>query len=379
MNDFASRLANVQPSATLKYSAMAKKPGMINLTVGRPDFTTPEVIREAAKKALDEGKVHYVPSRGIPELREKIAEKLTVDNGIPDIDADNVIVSIGGKQCLFEIMLALVGDGDKVAFANPSWVSYEPMTYLAGGTPVWLPTRPEEGFIPGDDYLEALKEAKPKVLVVNTPCNPTGAVYPKATLKAVVDVCADNGTWLVSDEVYEKLVYEGEHVSPGTLYEKTLTCNAFSKTYSMTGWRVGYLACPDQMVVDKIAIIQGQSVTCATSFAQYGALAAFTPEARKMTAAMQGEYRKRREVVMRRLSAIDCVCEKPAGAFYVFPSFGPDVDDIALADKYLEAGVAPVPGSPFGSRGKGCLRLSYANAPQDRLEEAFDRVESISP
>lgn len=358
---------------------MAKKPGMINLTVGRPDFTTPEVIREAAKKALDEGKVHYVPSRGIPELREKIAEKLSDENKVLGVESDNVIVSIGGKQCLFEIMLALVGDGDNVAFANPSWVSYEPMTYLAGGQPVWLPTTPEEGFIPGDDYLAALEEAKPKVLILNTPCNPTGAVYPKKTIKAIVDVCEDNDTWLVSDEVYEKLVYEGEHVSPGSLYEKTITCNAFSKTYSMTGWRVGYLACPDQEVVDKIAIIQGQSVTCATSFAQYGALAAFTPEAQEMTAAMREEYQKRREVVMRRLFALDCVCQKPAGAFYVFPSFGDGVDDIALADKYLKAGVAPVPGSPFGSQGKGCLRLSYANAPQDQLEEAFDRIESISP
>ncbi|MFC2154160.1 pyridoxal phosphate-dependent aminotransferase [Candidatus Altiarchaeota archaeon] len=376
MVSIASRLDKVEPSATLKYSAMAKKPGVINLTVGRPDFNTPEIIREAAKKALDEGKVHYLPSRGIPELREKIAEKFSSENNISGIDAEKVIVGVGGKQVLFSILLALVDRGDKVAFSNPSWVSYEPMTYIAEGEVVWLPLKPEDGFIPGEEFLQKLEEEKPKLLLINSPNNPTGAVYPEKVLRKIVDVCERNDTWIVSDEVYECLIYEGEHFSPGSIYEKTITVNAFSKTYSMTGWRLGYFACPEKKVVDKVAVIQGQSVTCATSFAQYGGLAAFTPEAKTMTSQMLDEYRKRREYVMERVGGLDCVCLKPSGAFYVFPSFG-EVDDIDLADKMLEKGVAPVPGSPFGSRGEGCLRLSYANANVEKLKEAFDRIEQI--
>jgi len=374
--DFASRLGNVKPSATLKYAAAAKKPGVINLTVGRPDYDTPDVVKEAAKKALDEGKVHYAPTRGIPELREKIVEKLAAENEISGLGPDNVLVSCGAKQILYEIFAALVSDGDTVALPNPSWVSYESQVALCGGSIDWLPMSAENGFIPGDDFMKALEGSKAKILVIDSPNNPTGAVYPKDVLEKIVSVCKSKDMWLVSDEPYEKFIYEGEHWSPGSSYEKTITVNALSKTYSMTGWRVGYAACQSAELITKLNTIQSQTVSCATSFAQYGALACFTPEAEEASKKMVADFKERRDYVMEKVAGLDVVCTKPAGAFYVFPKFKIE-DDLKLADDLLEAGVGTVPGSAFGSAGKGCLRISYGSANKEKLGEAFDKIKEV--
>lgn len=373
---FSKTILDVPPSATFKYAAMAKREGMINLTIGRPGFDTPEVVKEAAKKALDEGKVHYGPSKGVPELRERIADKLTAENGLKDIDPEKVIVSMGAKNILYQIFQVMLNEGERVALPDPSWVSYESMIKLARGETVWLPLNPGEGFVPGDDFLSELDSSKAKILLVNTPNNPTGAVYPERVLREMIKVAGANDMWIVSDECYESIVFEGKHFSIGSAYDKTVTVNAFSKPFSMTGWRLGYAACPEFDVIQKMNILQQQSVSNAVTFAQYGALACFTDEARRASRKMKGEFKKRRDYSMKRVKEFDCTCLKPGGAFYIFPHFQ-EQDDVKLADALLEAGVGTVPGSPFGARGRGCLRLSYGNAGLDELGEAFDRMATV--
>lgn len=372
---FAKRVLDVQPSATFKYAALAGGSGIINLTIGRPGFNTPKVIVEAAKKALDDGKHHYGPTKGIPELREKIAGSL-VKTGLKGIDGERIIVTVGAKNALYQVFTALVDRGDKVALPDPSWISYESMAQLVEGKIDWLPLKPENGFVPDGDFLEALAGSKAKMVLLNTPNNPTGAVYPEKVLKEIIKIAADKDMWVVSDECYSTLVYEGKHFSVGSAYNKTITVNAFSKPFSMTGWRIGYAACQSKEVIDKMVLIQEQSVSHPTTFAQYGALACFTPEAEKASREMREALKKRRDYSMGRIKEFDCVCAKPNGAFYLFPYFA-GRDDIKLADELLKVGVGVIPGSPFGSRGKGCIRLSYGNSDIPELEEAFNRMAKV--
>ena len=373
---FADRMGEVKPSATFKYSAMAKKPGVINLTIGRPDYDTPKIIKEACKKAIDEGKVHYVPAAGIPELREKIAGKLEDENKIDGLDADKVIVSGGAKMILYEAFMALVGPGDKVALPDPSWVSYEAMVKLAQADVVWLPTFAEDGFQPGEEFLATLEGSGAKVLVLNSPSNPTGAVYDESILRKITGICEQKDIFLISDEPYEKFIYEGEHASPGSWFEDTLTVNAFSKSFSMTGWRVGYAGCPNQEVINKMKVIQGQSLSSATTFAQWGALACFTSEAEDASKAMVADFKGRRDHVMTLMKELPAVCEKPEGAFYAFPKFEGQ-DDIALAEKLLEAGVGTIPGSAFGPTGRECIRISYGSGDKKKLDTAFEKIKGV--
>ena len=371
---FADRMSLVKPSATFKYSALAKKPGVLNLTVGRPDYDTPSVVKDACKKALDDGKVHYVPAAGIPELREKIAGKLEGENGVQGLDADKVIVSGGAKMILFEAFMALCGKGDKVALPDPAWVSYEAMIYLAEAEPVWLPTSFEDGFMPGEDFLSALENSGAKVMVLNSPSNPTGAVYSESVQRKIVDICESNDIFLISDEPYEYFIYDGEHFSPGSIYENTLTVNAFSKSFSMTGWRIGYAGCPNQDVINKMKIIQGQSLSNATSFAQYGALACFTDEAKKASVEMVDDFHRRRDFCMEKSQSIpNFSCVKPGGAFYLFPYIA-GADDVSLAGELIEKGVGTIPGSAFGSKGAECIRISYGSANPEQLDSAFDTI-----
>lgn len=375
--DYAPRMSRIKESTTFKYSALAKKPGVIDLTIGRTNFDTPKAIKDAAKKALDEGRVNYTPTKGILELREKIAEKLRDANGIQGIEKENVLVSAGAKQLIFEAVLATVGEGDTVAIPDPSWVSYESIVEFAGGTVEWLPLNPERGFVPQENFFSALENCHPKLIFLNSPSNPTGAVYPQKAIRQIADIAERKQAWLISDEIYEELIYEGEHFSAGSISSKCIVVNGYSKNCSMTGWRLGYAASKSREVIEKMNAIQEQSVSCATSFAQYGAIAAYTKEARKETSAMREELRRRRDHLMARLLEIDnCVCVKPAGAFYVFPCFGA-VDDVKLADKLIDAGVATVPGSPFGPRGKGCLRLSYGASNIGELDAAVDRIKTV--
>jgi len=220
--EFAARLSNVEESATFKYSSLAKKEGIINLTIGRTNFTTPSLITRAAVSALENGKVHYTPTRGIPELREMLAKKLRRENNIPDIGPDNILVSSGAKQIIFEAVLALIGKGDTVALPNPSWVSYEQIVNLAEGEITWLPLKPENNFVPDEEFLSALENSSPKLIMLNSPNNPTGAVYPEKTIRKIVDIAERKDCWLLFDEIYEKIIYEGEHFSAGSIYPKTI-------------------------------------------------------------------------------------------------------------------------------------------------------------
>ncbi|MEA3255686.1 MAG: pyridoxal phosphate-dependent aminotransferase [Candidatus Altiarchaeota archaeon] len=371
--DYSDRVSKLRESATFKYSAMAKREGVINLTIGRTNFDTPGAIKEAAKKALDEGKVHYTPTKGISGLRGKIVEKLRRDNGILDLDEERVIISTGAKQIIFEAVMALIDEGDQVAVPDPSWVSYESIVKLTGGEVIWLPLKAENGFIPDEKFFSVLENSNPKLILLNSPNNPTGAVYPEKVIRRIVDIAERKDSWIISDEIYEKLIYEGEHFSAGSIYPRCIVVNGFSKEYSMTGWRLGYAACSIKELIDKMNLIQGQTVSCATSFVQYGALAAFSEEVCEETERMRDELRKRRDYLMNRLDKMNVVCTKPGGAFYVFPPVG--VDDIEFTDRLLERRVAVIPGSPFGPSGKGCVRMSYGAASLEELGEAVDRME----
>ncbi len=373
--EFAARLSNVEESATFKYSSLAKKEGIINLTIGRTNFTTPRLITKAAVSALENGRVHYTPTRGISELREMLAKKLKRENGIQGLDADKIMVSAGGKQIIFEIIMALIGKGDSVAIPNPSWVSYEQIVNLAEGEIAWLPLKPENEFIPDEEFLSALENSSPKLIMLNSPSNPTGAVYPEKTIRKIVDIAERKDCWLLSDEIYEKIIYEGEHFSAGSIYPKTITANGFSKEFSMTGWRLGYCACPDQNLIDKLNLIQSQTVSCATSFVQYAALAAFKEEVAEERDRMVTELKERRAKFMKGLNEIIDTKVNPAGAFYLFPHLG-DIDDLTLADKLLSNGVGIIPGSPFGSQGKGCVRISYGAVSLDEIDMALERIKA---
>lgn len=372
--EFASRIGGVGASATFKYSALAKKEGVVNLTIGRTDFSTPDIIVEAAKKALDEGRIHYTPTRGIPELREKIAGKLEKENNIGDINPEKILVSTGAKQVIFEAIMSLIGKGDKVGMPDPSWVSYESIVKIAEGDIVWLPLKHEKGFIPDEDFLSTLENSDIKLVFINSPNNPTGAVYPEKVIRKIADIAERKDMWIISDEIYEKIIYEGKHFSAGSVYPKTITVGGFSKEFSMTGWRLGYAACPEKEVIDKMNIIQSQSVSCAVSFVQYAATLAFTPEVREETRVMKETLRKRRDYLARRLQDMQVLERIPSGAFYIFPNFG-EIDDVALTEKLLERGVGVIPGSPFGSKGTGCVRISYGAVSQKGMEKAADEIE----
>lgn len=374
--EFANRLNNVKESATFRYSALAGGEGIINLTIGRTNFDTPAKIKEAAKKAIDEGKVHYTSSNGILELRKAIVEKLEKENNIRNLTHENVIVSAGTKHIIFEAVMALIGKGDVVAIPNPSWVSYEPIVRLAEGGIEFLPLDPKNGFIPDEKFFSALENSNPKLLIINSPSNPTGAVYSRKVIEEIVDIARRKDSWILSDEIYEKMIYEGSHFSAGSIYDNVITVNGFSKEFSMTGWRLGYAACSNLDVIRKMGIIQEQSISCATSFVQYGALAAFTDDVRRDVEKMRHELKDRRDYVMKRIKRTNFLCVQPSGAFYIFPYIG-EIDDMKYADNLLKKKVAVIPGSPFGSKGKGCVRISYGGANIDLLKKAFDIIEKF--
>ena len=365
--DYASRLDKVKESATFKYSAQAKKDGVINLTQGLINHETPKKIRDAAIKALGEGKTTYTPTRGIPQLREKISDKLKSQNGIKGLEAENILVSCGAKHLIFEAVMALINPGEQVALPNPSWVSYESIVHLAEGKIIWLPLKAHEGFIPDDDFFSRLEDSNPKIIFMNSPINPTGAVYPKKTIKKIIDLAERKDAWIISDEIYERIIYDGRHFSPASVYDKTITINGYSKEFSMTGWRLGYAASKVEEVIDRMNIIQSQSVSCATSFVQYAALEAYSKEVSDEVEDMVSELKHRRNLLVEGLSDLGVLNYSPQGAFYLFPKLGGD--DIRLADKLLEDGVGVIPGSPFGSAGQGCVRISYGFIPADRIDE----------
>ncbi|NPA40983.1 MAG: pyridoxal phosphate-dependent aminotransferase [Aquificae bacterium] len=381
----SQRVAQLKPSATLTITAKAKELrakgiDVIGFGAGEPDFDTPEFVKEACIKALKEGMTKYAPSAGIPQLREALAQKLYEENSV-EYKPSEIVVSTGAKMILFLIFMTILNEGDEVLLPSPYWVTYPEQIKLLGGVPIEVPTSEDGGFIPTADAVKERITERTKAIVLNSPNNPTGAVYPKEELEKIAELCLQKGIFIITDECYEAFVYEEEFVSVASLSEEikriTFTVNAFSKTFSMTGWRVGYVACPEEYA-KVIASLNSQTVSNVTTFAQFGALEALkNPEAKNYVARMKEEFTKRRERAYELLKSIPYVSVfKPKGSFYIFPNFSYYSqklgDDIKLAQMLLEeAKVACVPGSPFGAQ--GYLRLSYATS-MENIEKGIERI-----
>jgi len=380
----AKRVEQVTPSLTLAIDAKAKAlkadgVDICSFSAGEPDFATPTHIVEAAKQALDAGKTRYGAAAGEPRLREVIAQKLQTDNGLC-YGAENVIVTNGGKHSLFNLMLAIIDAGDEVIIPAPYWVSYPEMVKLAGGTPVIVPTDEKSQFKITPAQLQQAITPKTKLFIINSPSNPTGMVYTPAELAVLAEVIVSNDLLVVSDEIYEKLVYDGtQHVSIGTcspeIYERTLVSSGFAKAYSMTGWRVGWLAGPVE-IIRAATRIQGHSTSNVCTFAQWGAIAALE-SSQACVETMRVAFAERRQAMFDLINAIPGLsCAKPDGAFYLFPSIAKTgMTSLEFCDALLEEQqVALIPGIAFGA--DDYIRLSYATD-MDTINRGMERLDKF--
>lgn len=378
----ASRVRDAAPSPTLAVSDKAralKAQGIdvVDLGGGDPDFITPEHVRKAAADAMNAGDTHYVASNGTPALRKAVAAKLKTDNGLT-YDPGEIIVTPGGKQALFEAVMSLVEPGVDVMILEPAWVSYAPMVEMAGGNVVHVALDPDDDWRVTREILEAHVTPNTRAIMVNSPNNPTGRVLHDAEFEAIVGLAKDHDLIVLTDEMYEKILYDGHvHRSIAAypdMWERTLTFNGLSKAYAMTGWRVGYVAGP-RTFIDEIAKVHSHSVTHATSFAQAGGVAALTGPQQFITE-MVTAWDRRNRAVSEGLSAVKGIdCPPAEGAFYAFADIrGTGLDSVAFADRALqEAHVAVVPGVAFGDAGEGHVRLSFATG-DDLLAKAVQRL-----
>lgn len=379
----AARVKSASPSPTLAVSDKARKLkaegiDVIDLGGGDPDFITPEHIRRAAEDAMNAGETHYVASPGIPAFRQAIARKLREDNGI-DVDPNGeVLVTPGGKAALFEAAMALVEPGVDVMVVEPAWVSYAPQVELAGGTVVPVPTSPDNNWSVTEEALEAHVTPNSRIILINSPNNPTGHVMGRDELETIARFAVRHDMLVWTDEMYEKIIYdEHEHISIATLdgmRDRTLTFNGLSKAYAMTGWRLGYVTGPRE-IISKIATVHSHAVTCATSFAQAGGIAALDGP-QDVIADMVKAWDRRRRLIADGINGINGLGYTPAeGAFYAFvDGRQTEMTSTELAAKMLEeAHVAVVPGIAFGESGEGHVRLSFATS-DDALEATIDRL-----
>ena len=379
MRPVASRLKPITPSPTVRLAAVVnemKRRGedVVSFSVGEPDFPTPAHIVDAAKKALDEGWTKYVASAGILQLREAIADTMKRENGIP-CSPDGVIVA-PTKHTIFLAIMGLVDPGDEVLFPDPGWVSYAPIVHLAGARPV--PVRADEStaYEVTAESLEAAITPRTKAVVINSPSNPAGSVFTKETMKGICDVVSDHDLFLISDEIYEKILYEGRHYSPASfdgMFERTVTVNGFSKTYSMTGWRLGWLAA-EASLAKQLVKVQEHTITCAPGFVQIAGVAALQGPP-SVVRGMVDEFRTRRDLMLQEFESLPGFhVSRPAGAFYFFPKYDLDLRSDEFAERLLtEAKVAVTPGSAFGEAGEAHLRFSYACS-RDDIRKGMQRV-----
>ena len=380
----ASRVNQVTPSLTLAIDSLAKEmkkngEDVCSFSAGEPDFDTPIHIKAAAKKALDEGKTRYGPAAGEPGLRKAIAEKLLRDNQLA-YNADNVIVTNGGKQSLYNLIMALIEAGDEVIIPAPYWLSYPEMVTLAGGTSVIVNTSLENQYKITPEQLEAAITPKTKLFVLNSPSNPTGIVYTPEEIAALAKIVVEKDILVVSDEIYEKILYDGAiHRSIASfgpeIFQRSIISNGFAKAFSMTGWRVGYIAGPVE-IVKAMTKIQSHSTSNVCTFAQYGAIAALE-SSQDCIEEMVKAFSERRQYILERVRAIPGLnCPTPNGAFYVFI----DISQTGLksrdfCQKLLETQkVAAIPGIAFGA--DDCIRLSYATDLKT-IEKGFDRIDQF--
>ena len=386
----AARVSRITPSPTLAMTATAKAMAaqgidVVDFSSGEPDFDTPEPVKAAAEAAIRAGFTKYPPSSGIDELRQAIADKLLAEQGLR-YEKAQILVSCGAKHSLYNVAEALLEAGDEIIIPTPYWVSYADQALLNDATPVLLPTKEDEDYAIDPDELQKLVTPRTKAIIVNSPCNPTGATYDKRTLEAIATIAVKHNLLIISDEIYEKVLYDGAtHISIATLgpevAERTVVINGVSKAYAMTGWRIGYAAGPKPLLT-AMANIQSQSTSNPCSISQKAAVAALKLGG-PFTEMMVVEFDRRRKVMVERLNAIPGVsCRMPGGAFYAFPNIngvlgrtgpnGPVASPQAVANYLLkEAHVAVVPGEPFGSQHH--IRLSYATS-MDTITKGLDRI-----
>ena len=350
---------------------------IVHLEIGRPDFDTPDPIKQAAKDALDAGHVHYTSNYGIEPLREAIATKFEQDNGLTYDSDSEIAVTNGATEAILVSILTLVDDEDEVLIPDPAW-TYSPIIRLAGGTPVPYPLDPDDGFVPDMDAVADLLSERTALVVVNSPHNPTGGIVDGDAIDELADLVSETDAYVLSDEIYEKIAYDDlEHESPAAqpgLYDRTVTINGVSKAYSMTGWRLGYLAAPAEILQGIIRTRQ-YTTTCASSLSQHAAVQAIGSGLHEP---MVEAFEQRRNLVVERIANISGMeCPAPKGAFYAFPTLpgGYEDDEEFVFSLLREAGVALVPGSVLGSTGEGHVRIAYSNS-VPRINEAFDRIEA---
>jgi aspartate aminotransferase len=384
MDMISPRIASLTPSLTLKVTNRAKAmkaegQEVYGLAGGEPDMDTPDHIKQAAIDALNAGQTKYTPSAGLMTLRQAISDKLKRENGL-NYEPTQIVVSSGAKHACYNAILALVSDGDEVIIPAPYWVSYPEMVRMAGGVPVIVQTTPENGWKMTVKQFEEAMTPRTKMVIINTPTNPTGAVYTRDELQALGDLAASEDIIILSDEIYEHLVYGGaEHVSIASLsediYKLTVTVNGFSKGYSMTGWRLGYTAAPAE-ITKAIQLIQDHTTSNTCTFSQFGAIAALTGDQSFITD-MRDEFDMRRQYVYERLKKIPNISVvEPSGAFYfLIDTTNLGLTSLNLCDKLLDRyKVAAVPGIAFGN--DHSIRISYCTS-LDILKEGLDRFEEF--
>jgi aspartate aminotransferase len=382
--EISARAAQLTPSLTLSIDSKAKAMKAEGIDVcgfgaGEPDFDTPEHIKTAAIEALQAGFTKYTPSSGIPELRQAISEKLAADNGL-SYRAGQIVVSNGAKHACYNAILATCQPGDEVVIPSPYWVSYPDMVKLAGADPVIVPTLERNAWKMSAEDFENAMTPRTKMLILNSPCNPTGSVYTEEEMRAIVDVAAEEDIYILSDEIYEKLTYDdAKHISIASLskeaYDLTITVNGFSKSYAMTGWRLGYLAAPDA-VAKAVDSIQSHSTSHPASFVQRAGLAALKGDQQPISD-MRDEFDMRRNYMFDRLSKIPNVTAvKPLGAFYVLVNISQlGLTSQNFSDRLLsKANVAVIPGAAFGD--DRTVRLSYATS-IDVIKKGLDRFQDF--
>ena len=387
----SKKVKEIAPSLTLEITAKAKKMkadgiSVIGFGAGEPDFNTPDFIINSAKKALDIGFTKYTPAAGMVELKKAVCDKLLKDNNL-SYDPQQIVVSSGAKSSLYHAICAIVDDGDEVILPSPFWLTYPELIKLAGGKCVYVNTEKANGYkMTATQFAAAITE-KTKCLILNTPNNPTGAVYSQSEIMAIAKIAEEKGIYVISDEIYEKLVYDGEtHYSIAEYSEKmkelTIIINGMSKTYAMTGWRIGYLAAPTA-IAKAISSMQSHTTSNACSIAQYASVAALTdPEGEIFVNKMQKVFDERRRFMIEMLKDVKGIeCIQPKGAFYVFVNVsslygktfeGQKIDgSLTFADCALKKGVALIPGVAFGN--DECIRLSYAISIED-IKEGLTRL-----
>ena len=380
------RIGRITPSATLVMTAKAAelraagKP-VINLSVGEPDFPTPENIRNAGKRAIDEGHTRYTPGGGTLELKKAVVKKLSRDNDL-HYDTSQILISCGGKHSLYNACQALFQSGDEVIIFSPYWVSFPDFVSVTGAKPIFVNTDSARQFEPVMDDLKTKITSRTKGIIINSPSNPTGGVWSDGAVLKVLEIAETAGVWVFSDECYEQLTYDRTYISTAMLgenTEKVLTFQSCSKTYAMTGWRIGYTA-GDEKVIKAMGKLQGQSTSCPSSIAQVAAIEALIGDQSEVTI-MRNIFKKRRDYIVTRLNEMNGVhCDTPGGAFYVFPDFSSYMgDDRNIQSSndlsmYLlkQKAVVTVAGKAFGSDGN--VRFSYAASDED-LARAMDLVE----